>query len=686
MRGNLKSLCNSFSGIFFLNSPLVGAALLAATFINPNVSIAGIIAVLAAYLFARFLKGEKEFLASGFYTYNPLLVGLSIGYLFKINLVIILLVMSLGIFTFVISSFLYNIFSQHLKLPILSLPFAIASSITYLAANKYSHLLGANGYPHLNSSLDAYLPLWMNGYLKSFGAILFLPDSLVGLVLALVIFMISRILFLLTLTGYFSGTLVAGLMAGSFEQAFLNTNHFNYILIAMSLGGIFLIPGPKSYLLSTVAVIMAAVLLDSVQAFWSLYGLPVFTLPFILVALLFIYVLRIFKYPLVADNIQATPEETLDHYLTDLQRYKGSLTTLALPFSGKWTVWQGFDGGRTHKGAWRHACDFIITDSAGKAHRNEGGRLEDYYAYGKPVLSPVRGRIFKVVDSLPDNPIGCVDQVNNWGNLVIIQDPRGFFVELSHFAKDSIKVREGGWVERGDILGRCGNSGYSAQPHIHIQVQASETIGAHTLPFSFIGYLSNGKYHANELPEENHAVEPLLSDDKLDFATSFALDTCLRYEVLRDGEKIDEVRWVVRMSADGTFYFDSGKGKLYFGKHEGTFYLYRHDGSDPYMKILFQALPRLPLTYKPGMLWEDSLTVDSVAGGFQKSLALFLSSFNHDLNRVSAEYRYENRKKITGNIRSNLWKLSRKTVLEMDEAVGFKSIRVGNMELRKIAD
>ncbi|MCH8156148.1 MAG: M23 family metallopeptidase, partial [Nitrospinae bacterium] len=261
----------------------------------------------------------------------------------------------------------------------------------------------------------------------------------------------------------------------------------------------------------------------------------------------------------------------------------------------------------------------------------------------------------------PDNPIGCGDQVNNWGNLVIIQDPRGFFVELSHFAKDSIKVREGGWVERGDILGRCGNSGYSAQPHIHIQVQASETIGAHTLPFSFIGYLSNGKYHANELPEENHAVEPLLSDDKLDFATSFALDTCLRYEVLRDGEKIDEVRWVVRMSADGTFYFDSGKGKLYFGKHEGTFYLYRHDGSDPYMKILFQALPRLPLTYKPGMLWEDSLTVDSVAGGFQKSLALFLSSFNHDLNRVSAEYRYENRKKLTGNIRSNLWKLSRKT-------------------------
>jgi urea transporter len=43
------------------------------------------VAVLAAYGFARFIGMGAAFLESGFYTYNPLLVGLSLGYLFKLT-------------------------------------------------------------------------------------------------------------------------------------------------------------------------------------------------------------------------------------------------------------------------------------------------------------------------------------------------------------------------------------------------------------------------------------------------------------------------------------------------------------------------------------------------------------------------------------------------------------------------
>ena len=55
----------------------------------------------------------------------------------------------------------------------------------------------------------------------------------------------------------------------------------------------------------------------------------------------------------------------------------------------------------------------------------------------------------------------------------------------------------------------CGNSGYSPQPHIHIQVQATEEIGSQTIPFSFFGYTISGKFYANNLPEENEIIESL---------------------------------------------------------------------------------------------------------------------------------------------------------------------------------
>jgi len=49
-------------------------------------------------------------------------------------------------------------------------------------------------------------------------------------------------------------------------------------------------------------------------------------------------------FPLVAHRVRRTPEE----YVSDVRRFGGCLCKLALPFSGKWTVWQGFDGAWTH--------------------------------------------------------------------------------------------------------------------------------------------------------------------------------------------------------------------------------------------------------------------------------------------------------------------------------------------------
>ncbi|WP_457644532.1 urea transporter [Persephonella sp.] len=685
LKEDIKSLLSSYSEIFFIDSYRVGFILVLITFFNINLGLSGLIALFSAYTFAKFLRMEKEFISSGFYTYNPLLVGLSIGYLFKITPLTVFFTFASGILTFIFSIMLFSLFSYYLRLPILSIPFVVISSTIYLSVSNYSNLFVNSLYPHINFSfLENYLPIWMTGYFKSLGTILFLPDVMAGFIFSVIIFSVSRILFFLSLIGYYSGTLASGLLTGSLFQAFSDISHFNFILISMALGGIFLIPSVKSYMVALTGVITSTIVLSAIKTFWALYGIPAFTLPFNIITLTFIYVLGIVGFPYIARIIRKTPEETLDFYLTNLKRYKGSERTLHLPFSGKWTVYQGFDGKWTHKGGWKYAYDFVITDEKGNSFKNDGLNLEDYYAYRKPVLSPVRGRVVKVISDLPDNPIGQVDRENSWGNLVIIQDPRGFYVEISHLSYRSIKVKEGDWVEVGSYIGLCGNSGYSPQPHIHIQVQLSDNVGGYTVPFSFVDYICDGKFYSNDLPVENSVVEPVFPDKSLELKFSFVLDNSFEYQIFREGKEIGTTRFTVKMAPDGTFYFDSGRGKLYFGKYEGTFYFFRLDGDDEYLKLLFESLPKIPLAYRKGLRWEDHIPLRIVTDRLKNSLILFVSSFKHNFADVKYTGEFIDSRKIKGRVQSSVLKAEKEYYVELDEFLGFKSVKTEDVEMRLI--
>jgi len=685
IKEHVKTVLRSYSEIFFLKHWGIGLVLLALTMVNPNVCVNGLVAVLAAYVFAVFLGLDKTFLTSGFYTYNPLLVGLSMGYLFRIAPLTLLIVTLAGILTFVITHMFYNISSYYLRLPILSLPFVLMSSLAYLASARYSNLLVNGLYAPLSSNLELYLPVWFSGLLKSLGAIFFMPQVEIGLVILLVFFLSSRIMFFLVVLGYYSGSLVTALLVGSFHQAFTNVNHFNFIWIAIALGGIFLVPSLKSYVIAVVAVATSTLLLHAMEVFWASYGIPAFALPFNLVTLAFLYVLGVAGFPMISQVIKSTPEATLDHYLAVNRRFPGTLRTLSLPFAGAWTVWQGPNGRWTHQGSWQHALDFVITDKEGHTYQDAGQNLTDYYAYGKPILSPVRGRVTRVTQNLKDNAPGQTDKANNWGNLVIIQDARGFWVELSHFKQDSIRVAEGEWVEKGTLLGHCGNSGYSPQPHIHLQVQASENVGSPTLPFSLVGYTCLDQYHANDLPAEGAVVEATVPDRALTRQMTFLLDQQLSFDVYRTDQHVETVSWTVKMAADSTFYFDSGKGRLYFGIHDGTFYLYSTEGHDRTLNLLQLALPRLPLTYAPSLHWEDHVPISALQRGLKQNAILFLSSFNHKLNGIRVSCSWSAPQQIRGTVPASILGEEIHTHVELDPNHGFKRIVLDAWELKQCA-
>ncbi len=677
-----SSLLNSYTDIFFMRGRISGIIILLITLINYNAGLSGILSILSAYTIARILGYQSTFLSTGYFTYNALLVGLAIGYMFQISALSILMVIIAGSLTMIITIVTAQVFYQLFGLQILSIPFILVSTLVYLSAASFTNLYVADLYAQSHLLNLNLFPYWLSGYLKSLGAIIFMPNEITGLLIALLLLLNSRILFILSLTGFVVGIVLYGSFTGSVESAALDISGFNYILIAMGLGGIFNIPSLKSYSIGLIGVAFATLIASAGHVFLSQYGLPIFTLPFTIVTLSFIYALNLLKYPLQTRVYLGTPEQNLEYYLTSKDRFISNYAALSLPFKGKWYCWQGFDGEWTHKGIYKYAYDFVMLDADRKTCLNDGSKLSDYYCFGQEVLSPVRGRVVKVIHYLPDNTVGSVDIVNNWGNEIIIEDSRGYIVKLAHFASHSIHVIEGQWVDVGMVLGLCGNSGNSPQPHIHIQIQSDYSDVAATQAFVFVNYAQLHRFHSSGLPQVHTEVRNCQFDLYYDQLSNFVLDEKLSYDVYLQENKIDSFSFQVKMSDAAGYYFETSRGKLYFGKQYGNFYFYSIEGNDPYLEKIFLALSTLPLSYTAALTWQDRINNSLVLHRWQLMAATLLNSFYTTFINTRAEYCYVDETTVQGKIINNFFGIEIDTRVQLDPVSRFKTIQVGDMQLR----
>jgi urea transporter len=679
----VRSIILSYAEVFFLKGLVIGVLVLCITLLNPALGIAGFISISVAYAFALFVGYEREFLKSGYYTYNALLVGLSIGQLFAISPLTILFISIAAIITFMVTVSMSDVLHKYFALPILSAPFVIVTSLIYLSAAKFTNLYVSELYAagHVNILSDVF-PYWINGFLRSLGAILFMPSPAIGLFLLGLILFHSRVLFLLAIIGYYFGISLQGAFVGSYRNAFYDLNAFNYPLIAMALGGIFNIPSVKSYTFALTGVAMATVLIKSIDIFWAEYGIPVFTLPFLLITLGYIYVLNLLQYKYRPFIYKDSPEETAEYFYTQESRYS-QVSTMYLPFKDSWSVYQGFDGEWTHKGIWKYAYDFVIKNKKGFTYENEGKNLEDYFCYKKSITSPCKGVVAYTSDIFPDNPIGVVDTFNNWGNFIVIKDYRGFYVGLCHLALGSILVKPGDWVDIFQDVALCGNSGYSPQPHIHIQCQSTSFLSSVTLPFSFVGLKTEKNIYHHLIPKKDVVVAPIFIDDYYYQVTNFVLDECLHYKVYRNDRFIEDIVFKVKMGIDSTFYLSRNNSRLYFGRSDSTFYFYHLEGNDKYLRMLYQALPSFPMSYNLGFPWNDIVPVKFIKGWKQRIMLNVKNMFKFGAQN-NAEYEFKDDTTIVGNITSGIMHKKIKTKVVLDPYLKFSEFEFDNTKF--IAD
>ena len=122
--------------------------------------------------------------------------------------------------------------------------------------------------------------------------------------------------------------------------------------------------------------------------------------------------------------------------------------------------------------------DFFLNNMNGGIGSYDGHPGYDFTVpIGTPVYSLVEGTVVETDTGNPDYPPGrSLAQVlgsSDLGNFVRIipNDSPDLMVNYMHLTQnDGVLVEEGDTVEKGDQIGRVGNSGKSTAPHLHLDV------------------------------------------------------------------------------------------------------------------------------------------------------------------------------------------------------------------------
>jgi len=617
----VDAILNSYAIIFFSRSRRLGLALLAATFLAPRFGAIGLAGLCISLVVAVALGFDRDQIRSGALLFNSLLVSFALVFLYNyqhlsLRALAMILVCS-SIITVFVTVFTAHVLHTLFRLPSMSLPFVTVALLLFFLFYSFTRTPITAEAPFVLLP-EISLP-WepLQCFLQAFGAIFFLPHATIGLVIFVALVCHSRLAALYAVAGFGVGLLVMNGLRMDITPAGVAYVGFNFVFCAIALGGIFFIPSKSSLLLVMLGAFFCAVIAIAVRSFFLYFGVPPLALPFNLVVLLMVYTMRLrasvthlFCTPFTPDR----PEVNARTFRTDRRRFPDALhTALFLPFFGERSITQGFNGAITHRGPWRYGLDFEVLDEQGSRCDRDGSALVDFHTFDSPVTAPANATVVRVVDSIPDNAIGSVNLENNWGNTIVLLLDNGLYAKLSHLKQGSATVVEGERIAHGHILGRCGNSGRSPVPHLHMQVQATPQIGAPTLPFKLYHYVElhegRKRYHTCGVPREGERIRDLPIDADIAAGFDALVTRSTHYRVTEDGNTYDETISAT-INADGLHELqtETRKAALIVRLTERGFFAVDFRGDQTSILLpVYLGLGRLPFSTEENVFWTDEL-------------------------------------------------------------------------------
>ncbi len=641
----VRTVARWYSGILFSSRVLPGLLIMPAVTWNPDHGLASLLCALMMLGWARLFDVPEADIHAGGYFANAILFGLYLGNAFAQIRMLILLTLAGSLLVFFLTRTLTHILWNRYGLPVCSYPFVLTVFLFTFLCRSEEVWFGTVFYrpcsysdsrvdlffqqPYLLSLFDRFLH-GLLGFIFSVGAILYQKKFIPCLLVSMALASASRISTIMAVLGWLTMRLMMEILPFTcvgYETAF----GFNAVLIAIAIGGVFFVPGRRS-----IGLMMAAQICGFFAGVLAVSGARITggdwtAISFnatISVILLAMQGRLTAAQPMRPGLPFESPEEAVVYY----QRYEERifLRAISLPVFGKWMIVQAFDGHETHREYWRYGVDFAAIDNAGSRFRSTGITVDDYFAFNAPVLSPVEGVVAAIEAGVDDNPLGHMNLDAPWGNGVVIYSG-GLYVGLYHLKKASILVVPGQAVSIGTPIASVGNSGRSAVPHLHLQVQSSPLFGAANLPFLLANVIieESGRrwFKPTFRPDRTAAIEPMFGNDARRLLLLPRNGETWHMEVTENGRK-RVVPWTFTYSLYGNVIVTGPDGdqiEYLPGYVSVEVIRYSERGMSP-LNLFAVSLSEMPYNLSPELRWHSVL--------FGRSAYPFLGGVKRLLSRI----------------------------------------------------
>ena len=173
--------------------------------------------------------------------------------------------------------------------------------------------------------------------------------------------------------------------------------------------------------------------------------------------------------------------------------------------------------------AQRFAIDWKRTDDKGAFYEGDRTKNESYVDYGEPIYAVADGTITATLDELEANAPGVlpandpvlgpkitVQTVD--GNHIVEDIGGGVWAFYAHLQKDTLLVKPGDKVKKGQVIAKLGNTGNSNASHMHFQLMNGPSVlGSDGVPYVIDRFSYDG-----QVPVETiFAADDFLSGDFL---------------------------------------------------------------------------------------------------------------------------------------------------------------------------
>ncbi|MGA9573840.1 MAG: M23 family metallopeptidase [Lysobacterales bacterium] len=136
------------------------------------------------------------------------------------------------------------------------------------------------------------------------------------------------------------------------------------------------------------------------------------------------------------------------------------------PLGLTFPISQGFDDSTTHKDPPnQYAVDIVMP-------------------IGTPILAARSGRVMEMEDDF--HGAAQTERYLTRSNHIRILHDDGTMAVYAHLQANSLKIREGAQVSRGQWIANSGNTGYSNGPHLHFVIQLNVGMSLESMPFRFV--------------------------------------------------------------------------------------------------------------------------------------------------------------------------------------------------------